>query len=239
MLDVDNEIIFPLFPPLPEGFHTGNPSFGQTSDNVFAFDLYDEINDLDEIWAGDLFTGSTNLIEDNDSSLGYPRYSPDDSELLFQRFEGDTPTLGRIAIGEDKITPESVSEPYASEGQLPTWFTKGSRPEIPTAIEDIVESQPAAFRLDQNFPNPFNPETVITYGLRTPAHMRLTIYDVAGGVVRVLDSGFKPSGTFSISWSGRDAEGQPVGSGVYFYRLEVSRRGLEPVHLTRKMTVLH
>ena len=49
MLDVDNEIIFPLFPPLPEGFHTGNPSFGQTSDNVFAFDLYDEINDLDEI----------------------------------------------------------------------------------------------------------------------------------------------------------------------------------------------
>ena len=239
MLDVDNEIIFPLFPPLPEGFHTGNPSFGQTSDNVFAFDLYDEINDLDEIWAGDLFTGSTNLIEDNDSSLGYPRYSPDDSELLFQRFEGDTPTLRRIAIGEDKITPESVSEPYASEGQLPTWFTIGSRPETPTAIEDIVESQPAAFRLDQNFPNPFNPETVITYGLRTPAHMRLTIYDVAGGVVRVLDSGFKPSGTFSISWSGRDAEGQPVGSGVYFYRLEVSRRGLEPVHLTRKMTVLH
>ena len=157
----------------------------------------------------------------------------------FNASKGITPTLGRIAIGEDKITPESVSEPYASEGQLPTWFTIGSRPEIPTAIEDIVESQPAAFRLDQNFPNPFNPETVITYGLRTPAHMRLTIYDVAGGVVRVLDSGFKPSGTFSISWSGRDAEGQPVGSGVYFYRLEVSRRGLEPVHLTRKMTVLH
>ncbi len=238
MLDVDNEIIFPLFPALPEGLHTGNPSFGQTSDDAFAFDLYDEINDLDEIWAGDLFTGSTNLIEDNDSSIGYPRYSPDDSELLFQRFEGETPTLRRIDILEDKITPETVSEPYASEGQLPTWFTIGSRPEIPTSIEDIVESQPAAFRLDQNFPNPFNPETVITYGLPAPAHVRLTIYDVTGGVVRVLDSGFKPSGTFNLSWSGRDGDGQAVGSGVYFYRLEVSGRGLDPVHLTHKMTVL-
>ena len=239
LLDVDNEIIFPLFPALPEGLHTGNPSFGQTSDNVFAFDLYDEINDLDEVWAGNLFTGSTNLIEDNGSSIGYPRYSPDDSELLFQRFEGNTPTLRRIAVGADKVTPEAESESYASEGQLATWFTIGSRPGTPTAIEDIVEARPAAFRLDQNFPNPFNPETVITYGLPAPAHVRLTIYDVTGGLVRRLESGFKPAGTFSLTWSGRDGAGRPVGSGVYFYRLEVLRRGFEPIHLTRKMTVLH
>jgi Zn-dependent metalloprotease len=238
LLDVDNEIIFPLFPALPEGLHTGNPSFGQTNDNVFAFDLYDEVNDLDEIWAGDLFSGATSLIEDNGSSIGYPRYSPDDTELLFQRFEEDAPALRRIAIGEDKITPESDSEPYASEGQLPTWFTIGSRPETPTAIEEIAESRPDAFRLDQNFPNPFNPETAITYRLPAPAKVRLTIYDVTGGVVRVLDSGFKPSGTFNLSWSGRDATGRSVGSGVYFYRLEVLEPGRKPLGLTRKMTLL-
>ena len=239
LLDVDNEIIFPLFPPLPEGLHTGNPSFGQTNDNVFAFDLYDEVNDLDEMWAADLFSGSTNLVEDNGSSIGYPRYSPDDGEILFQRFEADLPGLRRITMGDDRITPESPSQPYASEGQLPTWFAIGSRPETPTVVDGIVDAQPAAYRLEQNFPNPFNPETVISYLLPAAAVTRLTVYDVSGRLVRVLDSGFKPAGVFRAYWSGRDAEQRRVASGVYFYRLEISTRGRDPIYLTRKMTVLH
>ena len=238
LLDVDNEIILPLFPPLPEGLHAGNPSFGQTNDNVFAFDLYDEVNDLDEVWAADLFTGTANLIEDNGSSIGYPRYSADDSELVFQRFKEETPTLRRIGLADDKVTAVSDSESYLSEGQLPTWFTIGARPGLPTTVQDFRDSRPTAFDLQQNYPNPFNPETVIVYTLSLPATVNLTIYDVAGRVVKTLDSGFKPVGRFETTWSGMDKGDRVVASGVYFYRLQIFEQGVEPVSLTRKMTIL-
>ena len=90
MLDVDNEIIFPLFPAQPEDISIGNPSFSQTSDRYIVFDLIDFANRTDEIWAIDLFTGESSLIEDNGSSLfGFPKFSPDDRSLVIQREDGD------------------------------------------------------------------------------------------------------------------------------------------------------
>ena len=75
-----------------------------------------------------------------------------------------------------------------------------------------------------NYPNPFNPETWIPYQLSKPADVSLTIYDIQGRVVRALDFGHQRAGTYhsrtrAAYWDGRNAVGEPVASGVYFYTL--------------------
>ena len=75
-----------------------------------------------------------------------------------------------------------------------------------------------------NFPNPFNPETWIPYQLAKDADVTLTIYAVNGHVVRRLELGHQPAGMYqsrsrAAYWDGRNAFGEPVASGLYFYTL--------------------
>jgi hypothetical protein len=79
------------------------------------------------------------------------------------------------------------------------------------------ESDPREVALDQNFPNPFNPSTRITYFLPVRSTVRLTVFDVLGRSVASLAAGEEGQGYHTVSW---DATG--VSSGVYFCRLDVS-----------------
>jgi hypothetical protein len=87
--------------------------------------------------------------------------------------------------------------------------------------------------LAQNVPNPFNPTTVISFGLSAGGSVSLRVYDVSGGLVRVLVDGRRPAGHHEAHWDSRDETGAVVASGVYFYRLEAGDY-LE----TRKMVLL-
>jgi len=78
---------------------------------------------------------------------------------------------------------------------------------------------PKSYHLEQNFPNPFNPTTTIRYSLPEAADIELAVFGVDGKMIRVLENEAKPAGTFEATWDGRDAFGNPVASGVYFYRL--------------------
>jgi len=80
---------------------------------------------------------------------------------------------------------------------------------------------PRATYLLQNVPNPFNPETQITFGLREAGNVSLQIFDASGRLVRELVSGHRNAGPNEATWKGVDQNGLRVGSGVYFYRLEV------------------
>ena len=75
-----------------------------------------------------------------------------------------------------------------------------------------------------NYPNPFNPETWIPYHLAKGADVTLHIYAVNGTLVRTLTLGHQPIGMYqsrsrAAYWNGRNAFGEPVASGVYFYTL--------------------
>ena len=75
-----------------------------------------------------------------------------------------------------------------------------------------------------NYPNPFNPETWIAYQLAESANVTLTIYDTIGTVVRRFDLGHQSAGYYTARtraayWDGRNANGEPVASGLYFYQL--------------------
>ena len=81
---------------------------------------------------------------------------------------------------------------------------------------------PAETALLPNYPNPFNPETWIPYQLAKSADVALTIYDVRGVVVRRLALGHRPAGFYrsrgrAAHWDGRNALGEKVASGLYFY----------------------
>jgi hypothetical protein len=78
---------------------------------------------------------------------------------------------------------------------------------------------PAAFRLAQNVPNPFNPVTDIRYALATDCHVRLEIFNVLGQRVTTLVDGRETAGYRSARWDGKNADGVDVSSGVYFYKL--------------------
>jgi hypothetical protein len=75
----------------------------------------------------------------------------------------------------------------------------------------------------KNYPNPFNPETIILYTLPAGSEVRLVIYNVLGQHVRELVNAFQPSGQYGVRWSGRDELGRNVSSGVYFYRLHAGK----------------
>ena len=75
-----------------------------------------------------------------------------------------------------------------------------------------------------NYPNPFNPETWIPYRLAEAAEVMLTIYSADGRLVRTLALGHQPAGVYenksrAAYWDGRNAIGERVASGIYFYRL--------------------
>ena len=101
----------------------------------------------------------------------------------------------------------------------------------------LVVLTPKQTSLLANYPNPFNPETWIPYQLANPADVTLTIYDIQGHVVQDLDLGHQRAGIYqsrarAAHWDGRNAHGEPVASGLYFYTLTA-----EEFTATRKMLI--
>ncbi|MDD5361960.1 MAG: T9SS type A sorting domain-containing protein [Ignavibacteria bacterium] len=96
-----------------------------------------------------------------------------------------------------------------------------SRPNIclsispPIGIGNNTNNSPAAYRLSQNFPNPFNPVTKINYEILKKGFVSLKIYDILGRMVKELVSDIKSPGSYSVDY---DASG--LSSGIYLYKLE-------------------
>ncbi len=101
-------------------------------------------------------------------------------------------------------------------------------------LADLNDPVPAdgAFAQLSNSPNPFNPQTTISYYQPTDSPLQVQIFSPAGELVRSLGAGRTSSGRQSVIWDGRNASGQSVASGVYFYRLN------QPDSPRRKMVLL-
>ena len=89
-----------------------------------------------------------------------------------------------------------------------------------------------------NYPNPFNPETWIPYQLAQPAEVTISIHAIDGALVRTLPFGEMPAGVYqsrsrAAYWDGKNAHGEQVASGVYFYTLKAGQ-----FTATRKMLIL-
>ncbi len=81
-------------------------------------------------------------------------------------------------------------------------------------------SKDTGLALLPNYPNPFNPGTTIRYDLSSAQQVRLSVYDVRGGLVKSLSESVETAGVHEVSWQGKDNQGQDVASGIYFVRLQ-------------------
>ena len=79
---------------------------------------------------------------------------------------------------------------------------------------------PQDFGLTKNYPNPFNPNTMIKYDLVKDLHVRITIYDLLGNTIKNLFEGNQLSGSNSIQWDGTNNNGYGVSSGTYVYQIK-------------------
>ena len=115
----------------------------------------------------------------------------------------------------------------------------------PAAIKTLIYLQqlialarPEKTQLLANYPNPFNPETWIPYELATDTNVRITIYNTHGVVIRTLELGHQSAGYYTgreraAYWDGRNALGEQVASGIYFYQFET-----DDMSSMRKMVIL-
>ena len=118
-----------------------------------------------------------------------------------------TDTSGNVVSEKDivTVTPDSLTNAV-----------------LPVNLDNI--GQPNRDQLLQNYPNPFNPETWIPYQLSVAAPVSISIYDATGGLIRTLTIGYQSEGFYhnrghAAYWDGRNALGERVASGIYFYQL--------------------
>ena len=134
------------------------------------------------------------------------------------------PLLGQ---GNVHLVTSSASDASGEQGDLTVNISSSCRD---STLE--FDRFPEDFALHQNFPNPFNSTTSIGYTLKEDSPVRLTIYNLLGQKVVVLVDGLQKAGVNSVIWDGKDPKGNPLPSGIYFYRLE-----LEQESQTRKMVL--
>jgi hypothetical protein len=151
---------------------------------------------------------------------------------IYYRIYNDSYTPLAANAAFSSTTPEYMGTPSvaASRGRLWTvWIDPRATGAaiwgnvnlyLPTEVDDDDANLPESFVLSQNFPNPFNPSTVIRFSLSKRSEVRLTVFNLLGQEVVTLAHGEYAAGEHRVDWTGRDASGEPVASGLYFYRLE-------------------
>ena len=97
----------------------------------------------------------------------------------------------------------------------------------------IGSNLPAEFSISQNFPNPFNPVTSITFDVAEMDEVSLIVYDLTGKKVATLVSGTYTPGTYKVEWNAVNNAGDGIVSGMYIYRYISSEKAI-----TRKMLYL-
>ncbi len=136
----------------------------------------------------------------------------------------------------DMLTATEVKQWLSAAQQLGLTDTMSQRG-ILFLQQLLATLMPKETALLANYPNPFNPETWIPYQLSKDAEVTLRIYAVNGALVRTLALGHQPAGIYQTRsraayWDGKNAFGEPVASGVYFYTITAG-----DFSATRKMLI--
>ena len=116
---------------------------------------------------------------------------------------------------------EVTDAPVNAEAILPFSFvdTQGNHWTF-TASVRVGTDKPSVYELYENYPNPFNPSTTISYSLKDTRQAQLDIFNMLGQRLRTLVNKEQAAGIHTVQWDGRNDDGNKVSSGVYFYRLK-------------------
>jgi hypothetical protein len=169
---------------------------------------------------------SAQLTGDEEGVIAY--WQMNEGEGQFVRDGSGNWNIG--SLGFDNAAADSA-DPAWIISTAPIGATFGfDQPEGNDNGNSKVNRAPGNYALYQNYPNPFNPATTIGFDLPEAGRVWLSVYDLLGREVLTLLNGELAAGHHKVNWNARDARGQLVGSGVYFYRLEAG-----PKKMARRM----
>jgi hypothetical protein len=144
-----------------------------------------------------------------------------------------TGTKPYALLGGDLDADADIDLLVANYSSNNVGWLKNTTTLVVSADDEAGEVLPSQYSLEQNYPNPFNPTTTINYSVPEQADVEITVYNLIGQRVNTLVDEEKAAGNYSATWDGKDDNGKPVSSGVYFYRLKAGN-----VSETRKMMLL-
>ncbi len=185
--------------------------------------------------------GTPQQVTTDPAEDGQPSWSNNSQTIVFHsnRETGDFDIWTISAAGE----PATRLTGLFDQGDFDPSFSNNGRfvayagftePIFPKSSLTHELSIPTFFSLEQNHPNPFNPETEIRFRIPETAHVVLKVYNTLGQEIRTLVEAYYEAGYYSVRWDGRDKNGRVVASGVYLYRLQVgSFWQVKKMHLLR------
>lgn len=235
-IDFATSKIYNLVASQPSNVSIGNITYSNTNPDLVAFNYIDATGNFDTYVANfDKGQAQSLNIPSFKSASGAPitdaerpTFSPDDSKLCLS-----SPALNALLFYDAQSGALSAL-PFQQPLYNPRWFVQGGK--VPSSAE--TEQVPTAFRLYENYPNPFNPSTRIDYEVPSRAHVRLAVYDILGQLVRTLVNSDQSNGRFSAVWDGTNERGTQLASGMYIYRLEAADGSGRSTVLSRKMLFL-
>lgn len=173
--------------------------------------------------------GPSNITGANPLFVGGIPQEPDYYRLFADQANGYSPAID-AGTADPGILPAGYVFPvydlygnariYGSSVDIGCYESPGY-----TGIQDEVSAPAGTISLD-NFPNPFNPSTTVSYILPKASEVLITVYNIKGQLVRTLADEYKAAGKHQVVWDGRDNNIKQISSGVYFIRLQAEGNNL-------------
>ena len=237
----------------PHSFYVGQPPVGCTIENVTGqmtpggigtFEIHMEntetVNILEfEIIDMPNYMTVTNIIlldRFDDGTMDGISGETDDGSFYFLGYDFSTfiePGTGpvmevEVQFSNSLINPSVVfminSISAGDINALPITAVADNFGQFSSEMVQIDTNQlPYSFKLYPNFPNPFNPFTIITYDLAKDSFVKIEIFDMKGRLVNSLVNKIQNSGKHFITWEGNDFSGVNVSAGIYIYKLKAEK----------------
>jgi len=144
-----------------------------------------------------------------------------------------------IAMAPEEAAGVSVRARFTSFPTGKVWYDDFSVQKVNMVVSAIEPATnnlaltPSEFELGNNYPNPFNPETIFEYRVPVSGRVHIAIFNVLGQKVRTLVDQDQVAGVHHVMWDGKDNAGNRLSTGMYFYQL----RG-DNALITKKMTMI-
>ncbi len=196
--------------------------------DVIVYDVSDKTNPVRVADFGDTTATIHNLFVMDDVLLasyytaGFKMFDVSDppNPTLIDHFD-TSPVTGETFSGAWGVYPFAPSgRVYISDRE--TGLHIFELRETPTSVETPQAQVPGKFTLHHNYPNPFNPETIIRFELPEDSEIKLDVFNTVGQKIRTLVDERRAPGVYQVTWDGTDERGIRVSSGIYFYRLKTA-----------------
>jgi len=204
---------------VPGSTHTISFAFSNTSRTRFGFEAVALTDDGTSIGTFATPSGTRSLSGGGRTYIA--QSSPSSSGIWNVDWTAPAADVGRVTI---YTAGNAANGNGTSSGDWIYTSTHSATAEVVTSVDDDDVFTPNQFRLNNNYPNPFNPETTIRYELDSPGIVSLRIYNTLGQEIRNLVNDQRGTGSYSVVWDGRDNFGRQAASGTYFVRLQTGSK---------------